>query len=284
MKLLEVIQRSTDFLAKKGVDSPRLQVELLLAHVLQLPRLKLYLDFEREIAGLDLARIRDLVQRRALREPLQHILGSASFCGLEIKVSRDVLVPRPETELLAEAGWLFLRTLGHPPRALDIGTGSGCIAIALVFNCPSASILAVDVSEAALTMARENAALNNVASRVQFGVSDLFEDIPKTSRFDLLISNPPYIPGPEIAALEPEVREFDPREALDGGVDGLDFYRRLSCEGPDFLAPGGRMMLEFGDGQEDALENLFTAQKWIVEVVKPDYSGSPRILIARREQ
>lgn len=284
MKLLEVIQRSTDFLAKKGVDSPRLQVELLLAHVLQLPRLKLYLDFEREIAGHDLDLIRDLVQRRALREPLQHILGSASFCGLEIKVNRNVLVPRPETELLAEAGWLFLRTLGHPPRALDIGTGSGCIAIALASNCSSASVMTVDVSEAALAVARENAALNNVVSRVQFAVSDLFGEIPKTSRFDLLISNPPYIPGQEIAALEPEVREFDPRVALDGGADGLDFYRRLSRESPDFLAPGGRMMLEFGDGQDAAIAKLFVEQKWIVEAVKPDYSGRPRILIARREQ
>src|SRR6185312_14634278 len=151
MTVLEGIQKSAEFLAKKDVDSPRLQAELLLAHVLKLPRMKLYLNFERALTEPETSAFRDLVKRRSQREPLQHITGSTSFCGLEIAVNRHVLVPRPETELLAEAGWTFLSTLhSQPSTALDFGTGSGCIAIALAAKCPTAHIIALDVSKQAL--------------------------------------------------------------------------------------------------------------------------------------
>lgn len=281
--VLEIIRRSSEFLEKKGVESPRLNIELLLAHALNMPRLKLYLNFERVLNEEELNQVREMVKRRATREPLQHITGSTSFCGLEMKCSRSALVPRPETELLAERAWQFLSTLNsQPTTAFDLGTGTGCIAIAIAKKSPGTMVHAVDASEEALLLARENAALNGVAERISFHQGDAFAALPTTSSFDLIVSNPPYIAAEEIATLQPEVRDFDPRLALDGGADGLDFYRRLAGEAAAFLKPHGKLMLEFGDGQETALAKLFFDEKWIVEEIIADYSSRPRILIARR--
>jgi release factor glutamine methyltransferase len=322
MTVLEAIQKSAEFLANKGVDSPRLQTELLLAHLLKLPRMKLYLNFERTLAPAEVDGLREFIKRRGQREPLQHITGSTSFCGLEIAVNRHALVPRPETELLAESGWEFLSKLeqsphlagGHPLPArrgegrgegyvaLDFGTGTGCIAIALAVKCPSAKVVAADVSVEALALAKENATRNNVADRIEFVQGNGFAALQNVGQasclspsekkkletggtpvlhFDLIISNPPYIPSAEIATLQPEVRDFDPRAALDGGADGLDFYRKLAMEAKPFLKPGGKIMLEFGDGQTDTIRNIFETEKWIVEAVKEDYSHRQRILIAK---
>ena len=327
MTVLEAIQKSAEFLANKGVDSPRLQTELLLAHLLKLPRMKLYLNFERTLAPAEVDGLREFIKRRGQREPLQHITGSTSFCGLEIAVNRLALVPRPETELLAESGWEFLSRLsaelerrpparpegGEPqepagpeagaPIALDFGTGTGCIAIALAVKCPSAKIVATDISLDALALAKQNAGRHNAADRIEFLQSDGFAALQNVGQasclspsekkkletggtpvlhFDLIISNPPYIPSSEIATLQPEVRDFDPRAALDGGADGLGFYRKLAMEAKPFLKPDGKIMLEFGDGQADAIRKIFETEKWIVEAVKEDYSQRARILIARR--
>ncbi len=300
MTVLEGIQKSAEFLAKKGVESPRLQAELLLADLLKLPRMKLYLNFERTLSPAEVDQFRERVRRRGLREPLQHIVGSTSFCGLEIAVNRHVLVPRVETELLAEEGWKFLSALGspgmaessgatpsmrsdvrQPPTALDFGTGSGCIAIALAVKCPGAQIRALDVSSDALEIARENAARNNVADHIEFLQGDSFRALPERTRYDLIISNPPYIPSAEIESLEPEVRDYDPRSALDGGPDGLDYFRRLASEARPFLATDGRLMVEFGDGQAPAVRKIFENQNWIVADIKEDYTQRPRILLAR---
>jgi len=211
-----------------------------------------------------------------------------------------VLVPRPETELLAEFGWSFLSTV-HSERstALDFGTGSGCIAIALAAKTSAAKITALDISAEALNLAKQNAAKNNVADRIEFVQGDGFnaflsgtgvspvrtdshgQDARATIHFDLIISNPPYISTAEIAALDPEVRDYDPRGALDGGADGLDFYRRLATEARSFLKPGGKIMLEFGDGQGEAIREIFTGQNWIVEAIRDDYTQRQRILIAK---
>ncbi len=286
MTVLEAIQRSAEFLAKKGVDSPRLQAELLLAHLLKVPRMKLYLSFERVLVAGEVDAFRGLITRRGQREPLQHIVGSTSFCGFEIAVNRHVLVPRPETELLAERGWTFLNQLpavqSRPATALDFGTGSGCLAIALACKCPAAEIWAVDVSPEALAMARENAARHGGAARIRFLEGDGFAALPPDARFDLIISNPPYIPSEEIASLQPEVRDHDPRGALDGGADGLDYGRRLAAEAARFLNPDGRLMLEFGDAQAGLLRPIFEEQNWIVETIAEDYTRRPRILVARR--
>ena len=286
MTVLEVIQRSTEFLTKKGVDSSRLQAELLLAHVLKLPRMQLYLNFQRVLSAPELEATRELVRRRGLREPLQQITGATSFCGLELAVTRDVLVPRPETELLAECAWIFLQApLPEPPRpvsVLDFGTGTGCLAIALANHCPAAHVWAVDASDAALEVARRNAASHRLEDRIRFFPGDGFCALPEPRTFDLIVSNPPYIPSGDIAGLQPEVRDFEPRLALDGGVDGLDYYRRLAEEAPSWLHSDGRLMVEFGDGQANPLRDLFSSQKWIVEAVRDDYTQRPRILVARR--
>lgn len=291
MTLLEVIQRSTEFLKTKGVDSPRLQTELLLAHLLAMPRMKLYLNFERNLSDAQLDSFRKLIQRRGQREPLQHIVGSTSFCGLELAVNPHVLIPRPETEVLAEQGWTFLNSLNtpasaslpgssaHPSTALDLGTGSGCVAIALAVHCPTARLVATDISAEALDLAKQNAARHNVLERIDFLHGDAFTFFNSPRSFNLIISNPPYIATDEIPSLQAEVRDHDPRQALDGGPDGLAFYRRIAAEAAPFLKPRGKIMLEFGDGQAPAIREIFEAQKWIVEAVLEDYTQRPRIII-----
>ena len=283
MTVLEAIQKSTEFLVKKSVESPRLQTELLLAHLLKMPRMKLYLNFDRALSPAEIDSLRELVKRRGQREPLQHIVGSTSFCSYEIAVSRHALIPRPETELLAELGWKFLSTINHQPStALDFGTGTGCIAIALAAKCPNANITALDVSADALALAKQNALQNQVAERIEFLQGDGFAALSTKTQFDLLIGNPPYIASAEIETLDPEVKGFDPLGALDGGADGLDFYRRLATEAKPFLKPDGKIMLEFGDGQADEIKKIFENEKWIVEAVQEDYSQRARILIAHK--
>ena len=278
MTVLEAIQKSADFLAKKEVESARLNAELLLAQVLKLPRMKLYLNFERVLTTAETDALRELIKRRGNREPLQHIAGSTSFCGCELAVSRHALVPRPETELLAELGWKFLSTINSQPgTCLDFGTGTGCIAIAVAVKCPGAKVFALDVSAEALDLAKRNAEANKV--QIEFIHGDGFAAVPGT-QFDLVISNPPYIASAEIETLQPEVRDFDPRTALDGGVDGLDFYKILANKGKNFLKPDGKIMLEFGDGQAEAIKSIFESEKWIVEAVQEDYSHRARFLTA----
>ena len=280
--VLEVIKRSTEYLAQKGVESPRHNTEEMLAHLLKLPRLQLYLNFERALTEAELEALRGSVKRRAQREPLQHILGSASFCGLEIAVNRRALVPRPETELLAERAWRHLASLSpRSSTALDFGTGTGCLAIVLAAKVPEARLCAVDISGEALALAQTNAQTHGVSARIQFSAGDGFLALPQGLLFDLIVSNPPYDPSAEIDTLAPEVRNFDPRAALDGGPDGLDFYRRLAREAASWLKPDGRIMLEFGDGQAEALREIFSAQKWVVEAVEEDYSHRPRIFVGR---
>lgn len=283
MTIRTAIQSHEAFLASKGVESPRLQVELLLAHLLNLPRLKLYLDMDREVPQGELLRLEALVQSRAERVPLQHLVGSVSFNGLELEVNGDVLIPRPETEILSQLAVQRLSSLKKSaPVALDFGSGSGCLAISLAAGVPGAMVHAIDCSDAAIAVASRNAQRHGVADRIQFHLGDGFAALPgMTQRFDLLVSNPPYISTSEIATLDPEVRDHDPHLALDGGTDGLDFYRRLAAEAPTFLQPGAPVLLEFGDGQEDDLRRLFSGSGWVFETIESDLSGRPRIVIAR---
>lgn len=286
MTVLEVIQRSTAFLSKKEVDSPRLQAELLLAHVLRLPRMQLYLNFERALTGTELDSYRELIARRGKREPLQLLIGSTSFCGLEIEVNGHTLIPRPETELLAEQGWTFLNrtpaAADPPPTVLDFGTGTGCLAVTLAVRCPSAQVWALDCSAEALAVASRNAARHGVSERIHFVQGNALSALGSEAPFTLIISNPPYIPSGELPTLQPEVRDFEPHQALDGGADGLDFYRRLAAEAGARLKPSGKIMVEFGDGQSEPLRELFASQKWIVEEILEDYTQRSRILVARK--
>jgi len=279
----EVIQRGAEFLQRHGVDSPRLQSELLLAHVLRLPRLQLYLNHDRAVAEPELGAVRALVQRRAKREPLQHLVGSTSFCGLDIAVSPAALIPRPETETLVELALAALQRAGPAePEVLDFGTGTGCVAVALAAQCAGARVHALDLSEAALALARKNAGRHGLAERIHFHQGDGFRALPAGLRFDVLVSNPPYIPTADIATLQPEVRDFDPRGALDGGADGLDFYRLLAGEAPSWLKPGGGLFAEFGDGQAESITRLFADAGWTRVAVHRDLDGRPRVVEAWR--
>jgi release factor glutamine methyltransferase len=281
--VLDVIQRSTSFLAGKGVELPRRNIEEILAQVMGMPRLNLYLNFETTLTEAQLETVRELLRRRARREPLQHVLGSAAFCGLTLRCNRDALVPRPETELLAQRALDFLRGLQRENLlCLDYGTGSGCLSLLLAREVESLRVHAVDISERALVLARANAVACGVAERTKFFLGDGFLPLPGGTQYDLIVSNPPYIPTAEIDTLEPEVRDHDPRLALDGGADGLVFYRRLAQEAASWLKPHGRLMIEFGDGQSHAIEEIALRENWIVEAVDADYSRRPRMMVWKR--
>lgn len=282
MTVLDIIRKSTNFLDAKGVESPRLQSESILAHVLGMPRMQLYLNFERELSEDQVSCCRSLVQRRGGREPLQHLLGTVSFCGLEIRVGRHALIPRPETEQLTEHAQVVVAQMASSiPTVLDFGTGTGCIAVTLAVRCPTVRVTATDLSHEALKLAKTNACAHNVMDRIEFLQGNGFAALPRDSQFDLIVSNPPYIPSAEIDTLQPEVRDFDPRTALDGGSDGLGFYRLMADQARTHLNPEGGLAVEFGEGQAKAITGILADENWIVEPPRSDYSGRERFLIAR---
>ena len=273
--LLEVLRGTERYLADRGVENPRLNAEHLLAHALGLKRMELYLQFDRPLTESERAPLRDLVKRRGAREPLQHVLGTAEFHGRTFACDKRALVPRPETEQLVE---LALEMAKDKPAAtiLDIGTGSGVIALTIALELSSATLHATDLSPDALALAAENAARHALTDRLVFHQADLLP--PDDARFDLIIANLPYIPAEEIASLSPEVRH-DPASALDGGADGLDLIRRLIETAPDRLAPGGALLLEIGLGQADAVNTLLSARKFRDISVRPDYQNIPRFAV-----
>lgn len=287
VRIIEVIQRSTAYLEERGVASARLQVEWILAQLLGIPRLQLYLQFDRILGPETLDPLRDSIRRRGQRVPLQHLLGSTEFCGLTLESSPDALIPRPETESLAERAWSCLSALlpdspgPRAPLVLDWGTGSGCLAIAIAVHAPNVRLVAIDVSPAALALARRNAARHGCIDRIEFIPSDGCLALPPEMRFDLVVANPPYIPSQEIAHLEPEVRDHDPLLALDGGPDGLHCYRRLARELPGRLEPSGALLLEHGDGQSQSIQRVFHDAGWTVDPPLLDFNQRDRFLLAR---
>ncbi len=281
--VLELINWSKDYLEEKGFDNARLEVELLLGHVLNLPRIELYLQFERQMKAGELAAFKALFKRRLTGEPVQYVTGTAAFMLGEFEVTRAVLIPRPETEALTEVA---LRLLGGAaaPVVADIGTGSGVIATTVAMKVPAARVYATDVSADALEVAARNAERAGVAERVTFLEGEMLQplrDSGLAGKVTALVSNPPYIPTGELAGLQAEVRDFEPREALDGGEDGLDCIRVLVQDGPEFLSPGGFLALEVGDGQASGVAELMREQLADVEVHK-DYAGRDRIVTGVR--
>jgi release factor glutamine methyltransferase len=250
---LKVLDWTKNFLAAKGIENSRLEAEWLLCAATGLDRVGLYLNFEKPLTDDELACYRSMVARRGKREPLQHILGSQEFCGMEFEVTPDVLIPRYDTETLVHEA---LARMPDTVTVLDIGTGSGCIAVSLAKQLPQAAVTAIDISGAALAVAGRNAERNAVA--IEFLQGSLFEPVAGRS-FDLIVSNPPYIPSLVIDELEPEVRDFDPRSALDGGTDGLDIYRDLIPSSLPCLKPGGWLLVEVGVGQAHEVKQLFEA-------------------------
>ena len=261
----------------EGQNATR-DARLLLLHTAGLPRTILFTDPERILREEEQAAFGAAISRRASGEPIQYITGQQEFYGLRMKVSPAVLIPRPETELLVEA------VLARLPfecavRILDVGTGSGAIAIALMHKLPMASVTAIDLSEAALTVARENAQTHGVAERARFLKSDLLKSLAG-EQFDVVVSNPPYVPESDRESLEEQVREFEPEMALFAGADGLDVYRRLIPEAWAALKPGGLLAVEFGFGQREALTALLGA--WDGVGFLDDLQGIPRVVVASR--
>lgn len=285
MTVLEAIQKSTEFLSKKGIESPRLNVELMLAHLLGTSRLQLYLQFEETLKAELVDRLRELIKRRGHHEPLQHLLGTAHFCDLELEIGPGVLIPRSETESLAEMAWTELQRRVQAGRTdltlLDWGTGSGCLAIAIARHCPEAHIDAIDVSRRALEMAQRNAARYEVDNRIRFLESNGFAGLPDESRYDLIVANPPYIPSNVLDSLQQEVRDYDPHLALDGGSKGMAYHQKIAQEAASYLRPDGLLMLEFGYDQAEAIGPVFEAEGWAIEAFTQDFAGYRRFLTAR---
>jgi len=285
MKLLELIQRTTPFFEKHGVDSPRLTIELLLTHLLKKRRLDLYLEFERELDDATLEKLREMVRRRAAGEPLQYITGEAEFCGLKFAVDRRVLIPRPETELLVDTTLAQMKSKVQSPqsrvRIVDLCTGSGCVAVTLAKKLDAAEVYATDVSTDALAVAEENAKRYKVEKNIRFFQGDLLEILPDSLTVDAIVSNPPYIASGDWARLPKEVREFEPAQALAAGEDGLNFYRRIVGNARRFLLPTGFLCLELGDGQCPAVSRLCAENGWTVEDVVKDLQGKERVMVAR---
>jgi release factor glutamine methyltransferase len=274
--VLEVLQATTAYFKKHNVESPRLNAEHLLAHVLGRKRIELYLEFERVLREWELAPLRDLVKRRGEGEPLQHLLGTVEFCDHVFLCDQRAMVPRPETEQLVE----FLKSEIRNPKSeiLDVGTGSGAIALSLAAEFLDAEILAVDILDDALALAQENAARLRLAGRVRFLKSDLLENVEGT--FDLVVANLPYVSTQARDTLSREVLH-DPAVAVFAGARGDELIRELIAQVPSRLRPGGMLALEIGIGQSEALLSVLAEKKYRDISSKTDYSGVTRFLFAR---
>ncbi len=269
-------------LSARGIDSPRLDAELLLAHSLGLRRIDLYLRHDQALGPEQLAAVRSLVERRRQREPVAYILGSREFYGRTFTVDRRTLVPRPETEHLIDSALAHLRAWESPqPSALDLGTGSGAIAVSLASEVPGLTVDAVDLSPEALAVARLNADRLGVSDRVTLFEGDLYLPVV-ARRYALVASNPPYVPRSEIDGLMPEVSAHEPRLALDGGDDGADIVREVVRGAIDHLHPGGLLLVEIGDGQGEAARAIAVGSGLRDVVIQRDLARRERLLVASR--
>ena len=278
MTVLEVLQSSTAYFKKRKIDNPRLNAEHLLAHVLNRKRLELYLEFERELDESELKPLRDLVRRRGEGEPLQHLLGTVEFCGHTFLCDKRAMVPRPETEQLVELLMSDVRGQKSDLRILDVGTGSGVIALSLAKAFPTAEVHATDVSEDALELARENAARLGLGERVRFAKGNLLDAIEND--FDLIVANLPYVSLQDRQSLSREVLR-DPEVALFAGERGDELVRQLIEQAGARLRPGGLLALEIGVGQSAAFLSFLAEKNYDDIESKNDYSSTPRFLFAR---
>ncbi|HXQ81891.1 MAG TPA: peptide chain release factor N(5)-glutamine methyltransferase [Opitutaceae bacterium] len=280
MTVIEVVKKTSDFFASRGIESPRLNAELLVGHALGLARMRLYIEFERPVSEAELGAVRELVRRRGRREPVQHILGYTEFCGLRLRTDRRALIPRPETELLVET--VTERCAGPPGRILDLGTGGGAIGLALARAFPGARVTAVDVSPEALALAAENAVSTGLADRITFVESDWFDRLPAGERYELIVSNPPYLSPDETAAAAPEVRDHEPGRALTAADGGFADIARIVAGACRVLSPGGMLALETGGGHRARLTAaLASAGYGRIEPLR-DLAGRDRFVLAWR--
>jgi release factor glutamine methyltransferase len=278
MTVLEVLQSTTGYFQKRNIDSPRLNAEHLLAHVLGRKRIDLYLDFERRLPESELAPLRELVKRRGSGEPLQHLLGTVDFCGRSFRCDKRALVPRPETEQLVELLISHFKSEIVSPRVIDVGTGSGVIALTLAAEFLEAEIVGIDISDDALMLARENAERLGMAHRVRFLRSNLLESMQPS--FDLIVANLPYVSTEDRQNLSREVLH-DPEVALFAGARGDELMRQLIAQAPPWLRPGGMLAMEIGIGQSETLVGALAAKNYRDIWTEKDYSGVIRFLFAR---
>lgn len=279
--ILELLEWTTGFFQQKGIDSPRLTAEVLLAHALGKDRMYLYVHFDQPLYQEERDRFKTLIRQRVEGVPTQYLTGRQEFWSLDFRIAPGVLIPRPETEHLVEAA-LHASSQFVQPSLVDIGTGSGILAISLQKELPDARIFASDISATALDIARENAErLLEHDHAIQFFQGDLFEPFDGMT-FDLIVSNPPYIAADDFETLAPEVREHEPKIALYAGEDGLDVYRRLIADAQDYLASPGYILVEIGYGQQEAVVAMFEQHGFTVQDVIKDYAGIDRVVTAGR--
>lgn len=287
--ILDLITKASGYLAGKGIDTARLDAELLLGHVLKMERIELYMRFDQPLEPREVDAYRIAIAKRAGRQPVAYITGSKEFYSLKLKVNSNVLIPRPETELLVDhmLDWLSQEKLETKAKIVELGTGSGAIAVALAHSLGQIDgarpqIYATDISPEALQVAKANVHDHGVGEMVEFLQGDLYDALPSSllSQVDAIVSNPPYIPSNEIKGLAPEIVQYEPLGALDGGMDGLAFYRRIYGEGQRFLRPGGLVAVEIGHGQASQVMAIAQRLGYAEPKVYRDYGEKERVVMA----
>lgn len=276
--IIDIIHWGENYFKVKGIESPRLNIELLLCHTLKINRIEIYTHYDKPLNDDELNLLRQSIKRRTNREPLQYIFGKTDFFGASIALDQSVLIPRPETEFLAAEAAKIIEN-NNFKSILDIGSGSGCIAISLAKKFPYSNFLAIDISEKAIEIAKENAKYNNV-DNVYFEKIDVLKEKPK-NKYELIISNPPYVPQSEYLVLEPDVRYYEPRYALTDEKDGLTFYHRFADIFKDILLPNGMFVLEIGAGQKKYVVDLFSMEFTLMSI--KDFSMIERFIIGKRK-
>ena len=279
--VLEAISLSTDFLQKKGISSPRINAELLLAHVLKCKRLQLYLSFDRPLKQNELNSYRELIKRRSNFEPVQYITGNVEFHNVEFKITPAVLIPRPETEILVES---IINNSNDEIKILDIGCGSGIIGISLALSLRKASVYCTDISNEAINLAMENAKRHNVISRINFLKHDIIsQQIDFVSELDVIVSNPPYISRNDFNSLQKEIKNFEPRYALTDESDGYTFFKSISSKAFNKLSAGGKLYFEMNEGQSLTVKNIMKNNSFFnIKIIK-DYQNIDRVIYGERK-
>lgn len=279
MTIQEALASASETLADAGVPEPRREAGSLLELCIERPRAFIFAHPEYELSAAEFARYNEYVSRRSGGEPFHYIAGTREFYGLDLIVSPDVLIPRPETEMAVEAAIEFLRPL-EQPEFLEIGIGSGCISVSVLFNVPEARAAAVDISPEALAVAEKNALRHGVGERIEMRVSDVYSNVP-ARQFGLIVTNPPYVPAADIAGLQSEVRGHEPLVALTDGGTGLSIIERIVRGAPEYLRPGGILLIEIGFAQAAAVAEMFDGRIWADTEIIPDVRSIPRLARSR---
>ncbi len=281
----QYLNRITQYLTEKHIDSPRLEAELLMSQVLRMQRIDLYTQFDKEVSKEDSKRLDELVRRASEHEPIAYLIGRKEFYSIDLEVTKDCLIPRPETELLVDKALEFLRGRQGRQFVCDLCTGCGCIAIAIAKNFSEADIIATDISEAALKQAEMNIERHKLKERIKLLCGDLFEPfVPQIDRakFDLIACNPPYVSSAEYEKLDRNVKDYEPREALYGGEDGLDVYRRIVSEAADYLKADAALIVETGYRQGESVKKLFEQAGFGKIKIEKDFQNNDRVVIAHK--